>query len=84
MHLTEEQETALRLWMTQKKVDGPCEACGGRDWQVGPLVGALSYQSGRGIDVTGPQVPTVQVICSNCALVRSFAALPVLRLPLRD
>ena len=76
MSLNSEQLGKLQSWLNAKGVAPNCPACGQNKWTVGDVISAPVF-SGGGLNIGGPTVPMVQVICGNCAYVRLFAAVPI-------
>jgi len=76
MALTEPQLQKVRDWMQSKQVSGICPSCSQSNWTAADIVSAPVITT-KGITMGGPTVPMVQVICSNCAHVRLFAAVPM-------
>lgn len=59
-----------------------CPNCGAKSWTLGgvsmpPEIGL----SGGGLQIGGTGVPMVSVVCSGCALMQFFAAVPLGLLP---
>jgi hypothetical protein len=76
MPLSKEQEQKANAWLQQKNLKARCPACSAAQWAFGEIVMSPSYTPG-GIAVGGPGVPELQIVCTNCAYVMHFAAIPM-------
>jgi predicted nucleic-acid-binding Zn-ribbon protein len=76
MPLDDEQRLKVARWFKSKKVNPTCPSCGHNEWQLGDIIMAMPLKEGVGLVVGGSQIPMVQVICTNCAYVRLYAAMP--------
>jgi hypothetical protein len=78
MPLRPDQLQLLEQWLQRKNVNPRCPSCGTSQWSVGELVAGLNVDpTGGGVSVGGNIVPLIQLICNNCAYVRSYAAVPI-------
>jgi len=75
MPLNDEQKEKLSAWLHSKGCNPDCPSCGHNEWSFGDIV-AFPHVSVEGIDENA-FVPAVQLICKNCAYVRSHAAIPI-------
>jgi len=75
MPLSEGQKEKLANWLHSKNTNPDCPSCGRNEWSFGDIVGAPLYPEGTAH--SGESVPMVQLICQNCAFVRSHAAIPI-------
>ena len=77
MPLDQNQINKVNAWMNSHGVNNNCPACGRANmWQIGDVV-APPVMIGNNINLGGPSVPMVQVLCGNCAHVMLFAAVPI-------
>lgn len=76
MPINSSQQEKLKAWLDSKGVRPQCGACGSNDWAPGDIVAAPRYSS-QGLAIGGPTVPMVQLVCSNCAHLMLFAAVPI-------
>ena len=76
MPLTPDQMDQLQSWMGEKDVDTTCPACGNTKWVSGEFV-APPVRARTGLSESPPQVPMVQLTCTNCGYIRLFSAVKV-------
>ncbi len=74
--LNEGQKQKLRDWMKSKGVRPTCASCGEKDWGAGEIISA-TVLSAEGIQISEAHVPMVQIVCTNCSYVMSYAAVPM-------
>jgi hypothetical protein len=74
MPLNERQKQILADWLHSKNCNPDCPSCGRNEWSFGDIVAVPQFSGGIAEDVF---VPVVQLICKNCAFVRSHAAEPI-------
>ena len=75
MPLSEEQKGKLADWLHSKNCNPDCPSCGCNEWSFGDLVTAPHFNKGEADNTA--LVPMVQLICKNCAFIRSHAAIPI-------
>jgi len=75
--MTPEQVQKFQAWVNTKNATQPCEACSKVNWATGEIVLSPTYTPGGGIAIGGG-IPMLQLICTHCSNVRSFAAVPIL------
>lgn len=76
MPLNEPQKQKLRSWLNEKGVRPTCVSCGGREWGSGEVV-STTVLSSEGLQIAETHVPTVQIVCTNCGYMMSYAAVPI-------
>jgi predicted nucleic-acid-binding Zn-ribbon protein len=80
MSLNDQQQQKAKSWLSGHARLFPnaheCPYCGQTAWTTGDIISAPSLQNG-GIVLDGRSVPMLQVVCTNCAYVRLFAAVPM-------
>lgn len=74
--IDETMKGKLRAWMEEKDVHPTCASCGGTDWGAGEMVSAPILNA-EGIPVRELHVPMVQLVCTRCSLVLTYAAVPI-------
>jgi hypothetical protein len=74
--IDETKKGKLRSWLEEKNVHPTCVSCGGSDWGAGEMVSAPILDAG-GSHVREMHVPMVQLVCTNCGLVLTYAAVPM-------
>ncbi|MFC2071021.1 hypothetical protein ACFLTB_07650 [Chloroflexota bacterium] len=75
MPLNDEQKEKLADWLHSKECSPDCPSCGHNEWSFGDIVAVPHFAGGVVDDTTF--VPVVQLVCKNCAFVRSHAAIPI-------
>ncbi len=76
MPLNEAQKQKLRSWLNDKGVRPTCVSCGANEWGAGELV-STTVLSSEGLQITETHVPTVQLVCTNCGYIMSYAGVPI-------
>ena len=76
MPLSDDQNEQLHNWVNAKGIEPHCSACGSNNWAPGEVISAPVFQ-GKDTAISGPSVPMVQLVCSDCAYVMLFAAVPM-------
>ncbi len=76
MPLDETQKQKLRGWMRSRGIHPACPSCGGKEWGAGEIVSAPVLDP-EGAPVEEMHVPMVQLVCTNCSYVMSYAAAPI-------
>jgi predicted nucleic-acid-binding Zn-ribbon protein len=76
MPLDQNQSNTLQKHLNKIGFRPQCQACGANNWAPGEIITPPVY-SGGGIQIGGPNVPMVQVICEKCGYVVHFAAVLV-------
>lgn len=74
MPLTQEQLKQLDYWMNQHRMNPACPACGSRKWVPGEIIASPLFSQSGGFTIGGPNVPMVQLACSECNYLMLFAA----------
>lgn len=74
MPLDNSQQSKATTWL--QRHNPRCPVCGGNGFSLGEIV-APPVMQGGGINIGGPSVPVLQVVCGNCAHVLHFAAVPM-------
>lgn len=62
--------------MEEKDIHPTCVSCGGRDWGTGEMVSAPILNE-EGAHVRELHVPMVQLVCTRCSLILTYAAVPM-------
>lgn len=76
MALSQAEQQRVQSWLNTRGRQHSCPVCGANNWSIGDVVSAPIYTNG-GVQLGGPSVPMVQLVCSNCVYVRLFAAKPI-------
>lgn len=75
--LTKQDQDKVGAWLNEKGSHHACPVCQTNDWIVGEhLINNMAF-SGGNLVVGGPTYPTAFVVCTNCAYVRQFMAVPL-------
>ena len=74
----------LQGFLTDRKADAPCEACGSNAWGAPGAGNTIDTVEWKVPDQPGRALPTIPLICENCGNVRSVAAAPIARWKLRQ
>ena len=77
MALTDKQLDLLNKHFEEKKIVVKCTLCQSMDLSTGEMCISPILQ-GKNINLGGPIVPMIQLICNNCGNIMHLAALPVL------
>lgn len=77
MPVTKEQEAQVRQWMGEHAPSLSCPVCGKSNFAIAEVVMAPVRTQGGGMAFGGPSVPEVQVVCTQCACILHFAAVPL-------
>ena len=59
------------------RVKGPCPNCGSNAWSIGGVTLPPTVPVGGGPVNIGQGIPMVSVVCTSCALLHFFAAVPL-------
>ena len=70
------KQTKLTNWINSHGISSDCPACGKNNWAAGQIISAPTM-AGGGMQIGGPTVPMVQLICGACAYVMLYAAVPI-------
>ena len=76
MPLSSEQQQKVQAWLNSKGIKVACPCCGHNNWSLGEIISSPIMTQG-GMQIGGPSVPAVQVVCNNCAYINHFAAVPM-------
>lgn len=76
MLLNSRQKEKVLNWFATKHLNTNCPCCGSDKWSVGDIIGATVHTS-KGISLGGESIPMLQIVCSTCAYVNLFAAVPM-------
>ena len=77
MPLNDDQKQKLQEWITSKGVSSRCPACGSNSWSPGDVIAPPVQTEPGTTTIGGATIPMVQLICSSCAHVLLFAAVPI-------
>lgn len=76
MTLDPARQQKLSAWLNSKGIQLRCAACSNMNWQAGDVIASPIMNPG-GMQIGGPTVPMVQLICNYCGYVALFAAVPM-------
>ncbi|HEX5703613.1 MAG TPA: hypothetical protein VFX97_10480 [Pyrinomonadaceae bacterium] len=77
----QERQNKIQSWFTSKGVSLDCPACRKNHWKLGSLIAAPVLDAAGNMVIGGENMPMVPMVCSNCAHVRLFAAIPAGLMP---
>ena len=75
MALNHVQDAKVQAWL--QKHFTSCRYCGGNQMAGGDIIAGSSIGPGGSVQIGGATTPMLQVICTKCAYVHLFAAVPM-------